>query len=117
VSPHRGIELAVKEQNAKGGIKGKKIQLITLDDQGKPEEAATATTKLVTQDKVAAVLGEVASSLSLAMAPIAQKHQVPMVTPSSTNPQVTEIGDYIFRVCFIDPFQGTVMAKFSLETR
>lgn len=116
VSTHEGIVLAIKEQNAKGGIKGKKIELVTLDDQGKPEEAATATTKLITQDKVAAVLGEVASSLSLAMAPIAQQYKIPMVTPSSTNPKVTEIGDYIFRVCFIDPFQGTVMAKFALET-
>jgi branched-chain amino acid transport system substrate-binding protein len=116
VSTHQGIELAIKEQNVKGGIKGKKIELISLDDQGKPEEAATATTKLITQDKVAAVLGEVASSLSLAMAPIAQQHKVPMVTPSSTNPKVTEVGDYIFRVCFIDPFQGTVMAKFAFET-
>lgn len=116
VSTHQGIELAIKEQNAKGGIKGKKIELVTLDDQGKPEEAATATTKLITQDKVSAVLGEVASSLSLAMAPIAQQYKVPMITPSSTNPKVTEIGDYIFRVCFIDPFQGTVMAKFATET-
>lgn len=116
ISTHEGIQLAIKEQNAKGGIKGKKIELVSLDDQGKPEEAATATTKLITQDKVAAVLGEVASSLSLAMAPIAQQYKVPMVTPSSTNPKVTEIGDYIFRVCFIDPFQGTVMAKFALET-
>jgi branched-chain amino acid transport system substrate-binding protein len=116
LSTHQGIELAVKEQNAKGGIKGKKIELITLDNQGKPEEAATAATKLITQDKVAAILGDVASSLSLAMAPIAQQHKVPMVSPSSTNPKVTEVGDYIFRVCFIDPFQGTVMAKFAHET-
>lgn len=116
ISTHQGIELAIKEQNAKGGIKGKKIELISLDDQGKPEEAATATTKLITQDKVSAVLGEVASSLSLAMAPIAQQHKVPMVTPSSTNPKVTEVGDYVFRVCFIDPFQGTVMAKFAFDT-
>lgn len=115
ISTHQGIELAIKEQNAKGGIKGKKIELVSVDDQGKPEEAATATTKLITQDKVSAVLGEVASSLSLAMAPIAQQNKVPMVTPSSTNPKVTEVGDYIFRVCFIDPFQGTVMAKFAFE--
>lgn len=116
ISTHQGIVLAIKEQNAKGGIKGKKIELVSVDDQGKPEEAATAMTKLITQDKVAAVLGEVASSLSLAMAPIAQQYKIPMVSPSSTNPKVTEIGDYIFRVCFIDPFQGTVMAKFASET-
>lgn len=115
VSTHEGISLAIKEQNEKGGIKGKKIQLISLDNQGKPEEAAVATTKLITQDKVTAVLGEVASSRSLAMAPIAQQNKIPMISPSSTNPKVTEVGDYIFRVCFIDPFQGRVMAKFAAE--
>jgi branched-chain amino acid transport system substrate-binding protein len=115
-STHNGIELAIKEQNAAGGINGKKIELITLDNQGKPEEAATAITKLITQNKVVAVLGEVASSRSIAMAPIAQQYGIPMVSPSSTNPQVTALGDYIFRVCFIDPFQGQVMAKFALET-
>lgn len=115
-STHEGIQLAIKEQNAKGGVKGKKIELISLDNQGKPDEAAIATTKLITQDKVLAVLGEVASSRSLAMAPIAQQNKIPMVSPSSTNPKVTEVGDYIFRVCFIDPFQGRVMAKFAAET-
>lgn len=115
ISTHNGIELAFKEINAKGGVKGKKLQLISVDDQGKPEEAATAVTKLITQNKVRAILGEVASGRSLAMAPIAQQYKVPMITPSSTNPKVTETGNYIFRVCFIDPFQGTVMARFALE--
>ncbi len=114
-STHNGIDLAFKQINAKGGVKGKKLALISMDDQGKPEEAATAVTKLITQNKVAAILGEVASSRSLAMAPIAQQYKIPMVTPSSTNPKVTEQGDYIFRVCFIDPFQGTVMAKFAAQ--
>ena len=116
ISTHQGIELAIKEQNARGGVKGKKLELINVDNQGKPEEAAIGTTKLITQDKVIAVLGEVASSRSLAMAPIAQKNKIPMISPSSTNPKVTTIGDYIFRVCFIDPFQGEVMAKFAAET-
>lgn len=115
-STHAGIELALKKLNDAGGIKGKKLRVTTLDDQGKPEEAATAVTKLITQDKVTAILGEVASSRSLAMAPIAQSNKVPMVTPSSTNPKVTQVGDYIFRVCFIDPFQGAVMAKFAHNT-
>jgi branched-chain amino acid transport system substrate-binding protein len=113
ISTHKGIEMAFKEVNAAGGIKGKQLKLISMDDQGKPEEAATVVTKLITQNKVAAILGEVASSRSLAAAPIAQQYKVPMVTPSSTNPKVTEVGDFIFRVCFIDPFQGTVMAKFA----
>ncbi len=116
ISTHQGIELAFKQINAAGGVKGKKLELISLDDQGKPEEAATAATKLITQNGVAALLGEVASSRSLAMAPLAQQNKIPMITPSSTNPKVTEQGDYIFRVCFIDPFQGTVMAKFAAET-
>lgn len=115
LSTNMGIRLAFDEINAAGGIKGKKIKLITLDDQGKAEEAAQAVTRLITQDKVVAILGEVASSRSLAAAPIAQQNKIPMITPSSTNPKVTEVGDYIFRVCFIDPFQGTVMAKFSFE--
>ncbi len=115
-STHNGIELAVREQNEKGGIHGKKIELITMDDQGKPEEAATAVTKLITQSKVVAILGEVASSRSIAMAPIAQQYKIPMVTPSSTNPQVTQLGDHVFRVCFIDPFQGQVMARFALDS-
>lgn len=114
-STHRGIDLAIGEVNARGGVKGRKIKVVALDDQGKPDEAATAVTRLITQDKVVAILGEVASSRSLAMAPIAQAQKIPMITPSSTNPKVTEIGDYIFRVCFIDPFQGTVMAKFATD--
>jgi branched-chain amino acid transport system substrate-binding protein len=116
VSTHRGVELAMNQINAAGGVKGKKFKVIALDNQGKPDEAATAVTKLITQNKVFAVLGEVASSRSLAMAPIAQQYQVPMISPSSTNPKVTQVGDYIFRVCFIDPFQGTVMARFALDT-
>lgn len=116
ISTTRAIKLAVNEINAKGGVKGKKIRVITYDDQGKPTEAAAAATKLAVQDKVHIILGEVASSRSLAMAPIAQQNQIPMISPSSTNPKVTEGKDYVFRVCFIDPFQGTVMAKFARDT-
>ena len=116
-STDNGIKLAIDEQNKKGGVKGKQIALKTLDDQGKPEEAAVAATRLITQDKVAIILGEVASSRSLAIAPIADANQVPQISPTSTNPRVTKDGDktrpYVFRVCFIDPFQGTVMAKFA----
>ncbi len=116
-STDNGIKLAIDEQNKKGGVKGKQITLKTLDDQGKPEEAAVAATRLITQDKVNILLGEVASSRSLAMAPIADANMVPMISPTSTNPRVTKDGDktrpYVFRVCFIDPFQGTVMAKFA----
>ncbi len=118
-SSDHGIRLAVEEQNAKGGVKGRKIEVKTLDNQGKPEESAVAATRLISQDHVNILLGEVASSRSLAMAPIADKFQVPMISPSSTNPKVTKDAGktrpYVFRVCFIDPFQGTVMAKFARD--
>lgn len=112
-STSEGVNLAFSEQNKAGGVKGKRLKLITLDNQGKPEEARAAVQRLITQDRVVAVIGEVASSRSLAAAPVAQQYKVPMISPSSTNPKVTEVGDYIFRVCFIDPFQGLVMAKFA----
>ncbi|HEX9241297.1 MAG TPA: ABC transporter substrate-binding protein [Anaeromyxobacter sp.] len=118
-STDKGIRLAIEQLNAKGGVKGKQLDLKTYDDQGKPEEAAVSATRLITQDKVTVLLGEVASSRSLAMAPIADANKVPHITPSSTNPKVTKDGDktrpYVFRVCFIDPFQGTVMAKFATQ--
>jgi branched-chain amino acid transport system substrate-binding protein len=113
LSTNKGLRLAFDEINAAGGINGKKVKLITVDDQGKNEEAASAVTRLITQDNVVAIIGEVASSRSKAAAPIAQKYQVPMLTHASTNPDVTKVGDYIFRICFIDPFQGFVMAKFA----
>jgi branched-chain amino acid transport system substrate-binding protein len=114
-STDNGILLAVDEINEAGGVGGKKIRVITYDDKGDAREAGIAVTRLVTRDQVVAVLGEVASGLSLVGAPICQENGVPMVSPSSTNPKVTEVGDMIFRVCFIDPFQGMVCAKFARE--
>lgn len=115
-SSHQGTVLAVETINAAGGVLGKKLQLITEDTQSKPGESGTAVRKLISRDKVVAILGEVASSRSLEGAPICQNAKVPMITPASTNPKVTEVGNYIFRVCFIDPFQGPVMARFAMET-
>ena len=115
-STKNGAEMAADEINKAGGIDGRTIQIIVEDDQGEPNKAATVVTKLINQDKVMAILGEVASSNSLAAAPKAQEAKVPMISPSSTNPAVTQVGDYIFRVCFIDPFQGEVMAKFAVHT-
>lgn len=115
ISTRNGIEMATDEINAAGGLLGKPVQMIVEDDRCLAEEAATVVKKLVTQDKVVAVLGEVASSRSLAGAPICQQNQIPMVTPSSTNPEVTKKGDFIFRICFIDPFQGEAMAKFAFN--
>lgn len=111
-STHQGIQMAVDEINAAGGIKGRKIKLFTEDDQSKPEEAANAVTKLISQNNVVAIIGEVASSRSLAAAPICQSNKVPMISPSSTNPKVTQVGNYIFRVCYLDSFQGEALANF-----
>jgi branched-chain amino acid transport system substrate-binding protein len=115
-SSHHGTQLAVDELNAGGGVLGKKIQLLTEDNQSQAGQSATVVRKLISSDGVVAILGEVASSRSLEAAPICQQNKIPMISPSSTNPKVTETGDYIFRVCFIDPFQGTVMANFARKT-
>ncbi|MDX2132188.1 MAG: ABC transporter substrate-binding protein [Planctomycetota bacterium] len=115
VSTDNGIQLAIAERNADGGVKGRQVELITYDNQGKQQETTTVVTRLIQQDKVVALIGEVASSRSLAGAPKAQQFGVPMITPSSTNPDVTSVGDMISRVCFIDPFQGYVGAKFARE--
>jgi branched-chain amino acid transport system substrate-binding protein len=116
ISSHEGTALAVEEINAAGGILGRPLELRTEDDQSKAGEPANVVNKLISRDGVVAVLGEVASSRSLEAAPVCQANKVPMISPASTNPKVTESGDYIFRVCFIDPFQGTVMANFASKT-
>jgi len=114
-STKEGCELAVEEWNKAGGLLGNQIKLIFQDDKGDPTEAATVWTKLISQDKVVAIVGTVMSKCSLAGAPISQANKVPMISPTSTNPKVTEVGEYIFRACFIDPFQGAVGAKFAYE--
>ena len=115
-SSHKGTLLAIEELNATGGVLGRQFELITEDNQSKQGESATIVKKLISRDQVIALLGEVASGRSLEAAPIAQNYKIPMISPSSTNPKVTEMGSYIFRVCFIDPFQGTAMAKFGKDT-
>lgn len=112
-----GIRLAIKEFNAAGGLNGRSIELKEYDTKGDAREAGVVVTRLVTSDRVTAVLGEVASGLSLAGAPVCQENRVPMISPSSTNPRVTKVGDMVFRVCFIDPFQGYVCARFATEHR
>lgn len=114
-SSHKGTSLAIEELNAAGGLLGRKITFVYEDNRSTPGESATIVKKLITRDGVVAVLGEVASGRSLEAAPICQANKIPMISPSSTNPKVTETGDFIFRVCFIDPFQGTVMAKFARQ--
>lgn len=115
-SSHEGTVLAIDEINSAGGVLGKKLELLTEDTQSKAGESATVVNKLIARDGVVAVLGEVASSRSLEAARICQEGKIPMVSPSSTNPKVTETGDFIFRVCFIDPFQGTVVADFARKS-
>ena len=112
----KGARLAIQEINAAGGVLGRPVELITEDDRSQSTEARTSALKLIQQDKVVALIGEVASSNSIAAAPVAQQAQIPMVSPASTNPEVTEKGDYIFRICFIDPFQGEVMARFGYNS-
>jgi branched-chain amino acid transport system substrate-binding protein len=112
-SSHRGTLIAIEELNAAGGLLGKKINFIFEDNRSTPGESATIAKKLITRDHVVAVLGEVASGRSLEAGPICQANKIPMISPSSTNPKVTETGDYIFRVCFTDPFQGKLLAEFA----
>jgi branched-chain amino acid transport system substrate-binding protein len=115
-SSHKGTELAVEELNKAGGVLGKKIEHLVEDNRSQAGESATIVKKFISRDKVVAVLGEVASGRSLEAAPICQQAGVPMVSPSSTNPKVTEVGDFVFRVCFTDPFQGKLMADFAAKT-
>jgi len=114
-STDRGIRLAIAEINAKGGLNGKQVELLTYDDKGDSGEAGKAVTRLITNDKVVAVIGEVASSLSLAGGAVCQQYKTPMISPSSTNLSVTRGRDYVFRVCFTDDFQTYGIAKFVRE--
>jgi branched-chain amino acid transport system substrate-binding protein len=113
ISTKNGAVLAFAEVNAAGGLLGKQLRLVDADTRGESNEATSAVTQLIDREHVVAVLGEIASTLSLAGGRVCQRRQIPMVSPSSTNPAVTQVGDYIFRVCFIDPFQGEVMARFT----
>ena len=117
-----GSKLAMKEINAKGGVLGKQLEGVVADNKSEPSESANAMTKVVTQDKVATVIGFTTSSNALAATGIAQSNKVPLVSAAATNPKVTldektgKVKDFVFRVCFIDPFQGTVGANFALNT-
>ncbi|SCM82283.1 Extracellular ligand-binding receptor [uncultured Sporomusa sp.] len=115
-----GIKLAFKEANAAGGVLGKQITLILADNKSEPAEAANAITKLITQDKVVTVLGPVSSSNVLATLQIAEDHKIPVLTATATNPKVTvdngKVRPYVFRACFIDPFQGKVMSDFAIKS-
>ena len=115
ISTNQGLLLAIEEINAAGGLKGRKLKLMTLDAQGKAEESAQAISKFIGQDQVVAVFSGEASSHVLAMAPIAQKNAIPLVVASATNAKITEAGNFVFRTCFTDAFQGQALAKFAVE--
>lgn len=112
---HHGVVLALEEINAAGGVLGHPLELAYEDNQTKAGESATVVKKLISRDKVVALIGEVSSGRSLEAAPIAQAAHIPMIAPAATNPTVTQKGNYIFRVCFIDSFQGMIIAKFAKE--
>ena len=116
-----GIQMAVKEANAAGGVLGgKKIVLVVADNKSEPAEATNAVTKLITQDKVLAVLGPVTSSNVLATVQVAQDHKVAVLTATGTNEKITvdngKVRPFAFRGCFIDPFQGRVMANYASKS-
>ena len=115
-SSHKGTVLAIEQINAAGGVLGKKLELATEDNRSLAGESATIVKKFLSRDRVVAVLGEVASGRSLEAGPICQAAGIPMISPSSTNPKVTEIGDCVFRMCFTDPFQGRILAGFASKT-
>jgi len=115
-SCHDGITLAADEVNAAGGVLGRPVRIFLEDDQSKHEEVPAVITRLIDRHKVVALLGEIASSRSLAAAPLAQRARIPMISPSSTNPRVTEAGEFIFRMCYLDDFQGSAMARFARRT-
>ena len=112
---HKGTVLAIEEANAAAGALGRPLELLTEDDQSKPGESATVVKKLISRDKVVAILGELTSGRTLEAAPIAQAARIPLISPGATAVEVTAKGNYIFRICFIDEFQGTVMAQFALD--
>ena len=110
-----GVELAINEINAAGGIDGKMLELVAEDDEGSPEKSVNAYKKLVTKDKCSIIIGSLTSGCTAAISSLAQAQKVLLLAPAATQTDITDAGDYVFRACFIDPFQGTVGGKFALE--
>ncbi|CUH95677.1 putative secreted protein [Propionispora sp. 2/2-37] len=121
-SAANGANLAFKQINANGGVLGKQIQIVTADNKGEPSESANAMTKVITQDRVAAVTGFTVSSCGIAGSVVAEDNKIPFVAAATVNPKVTvdeatgKAKDYTFRACFIDSFQGTVGANYALNS-
>ena len=110
-----GVEMAINEINAAGGVNGKMLELIAEDDEGSPEKSVNAYKKLVTKDNCSIIIGSLTSGCTAAISSLAQAQKVLLIAPAATQTDITEAGDYVFRACFIDPFQGTVGGKFALE--
>ena len=111
-----GIDLAIEEINAAGGINGKNVVLISEDDEGNPDKTVNAYQKLTSKDGAKIIIGSLTSGCTQAITNRAQAQKVVQIAPAATAPAITDAGDYIFRACFIDPFQGRVGGKFSAET-
>ena len=116
ISALNGIRMAVEEANAAGGVRGHRVDLLVRDTRSDAVETSVVVDKLAREERVHALLGEVVSSRSLAAARVAQREQVPMLTPSATSPEITAVGDYIFRSCYTDTFQGVALARFAVES-
>ncbi len=116
IETKEGIELATDEINKAGGIKGRPFRVLYEDDKTNPNEASNKVLQLIDRDKVVALLGEVSSSRSKIGGLVANKKKVPMITPLSTHPEVTQIGPFVFRVCFTDDIQGRMTARFVVNT-
>ncbi|EFW36548.1 amino acid ABC transporter substrate-binding protein [Treponema phagedenis] len=108
-----GIKLAVQEINAAGGWNGKQIKLIIEDDEGNPEKSVNVYKKLTAKDGVRMIIGSLTSGCVQAMTGLAQMQKVLVIAPAATMPSITDAGDFIFRMCFIDPFQGRVMGEYA----
>jgi branched-chain amino acid transport system substrate-binding protein len=112
----RGINLAVETVNANGGVRNRKLHLIVRDNASDPAQTSVEVSDLVTEEGVIAVVGPVTSTCAAAAAAVAQAAGTPLVLPTATTPFVTEIGEYVTRICFTDPFQSKVLAEFSRQT-
>jgi branched-chain amino acid transport system substrate-binding protein len=115
ISASNGTKLAFDEANENGGVLGKKIKFIVEDEKGDATEAVNAYNKLVNNEEVIAIIGDITSKPSAAVANASQKEKVPVITPTATAANVTTYGSNVYRACFLDPFQGSVMAKFAKE--
>lgn len=115
-----GLKLAVDQVNKAGGVNGKQLVVVESDNKSEPAESGNSVTKLITQDKVVAVVGPATSGCVFAATPVVTSNKVPLIAPCATAPAITvdngQVKEFIFRACFIDPFQGRVMAEFADKT-